>query len=139
MKLNLIRFPSAQGATRGVLAVDGRAFCFTLEDEVREVPGRAVAAWKVPGKTAIPRGTYRVIINRSPRFGRDLPLLVDVPGFSGIRIHPGNTADHTEGCILVGTLDGAARVANSRATFDALFAAMLLAQGKGEAITMTIE
>jgi hypothetical protein len=80
--------------------------CYTLEDPVREVPGQPVTNWKVPGQTAIPRGTYGLTVTRSVRFsakaGHDvfLPLLADVPGFSGVRIHGGNTAADTEGCIL---------------------------------------
>lgn len=75
--------------------------CWTLEDVVREAPGKPVEAWKVNGQTAIPRGAYAVRVTRSARFGVDLPLLLDVPGFAGIRIHGGNTAADTEGCILV--------------------------------------
>lgn len=75
--------------------------CWTLEDVVREIPGQPVTAWKIKGRTAIPRGTYPMCVTRSNRFGVDLPLLLDVPGFDGIRIHGGNTAADTEGCILV--------------------------------------
>jgi hypothetical protein len=60
--------------------------CWTCEDEVREVPGQPVATWKVPGKTAIPAGIYEVDITMSQRFGRDLPVLLAVPGFTGVRI-----------------------------------------------------
>lgn len=75
--------------------------CWTLEDVVREIPGQPVTAWKVKRETAIPRGTYTMCVTRSNRFGVDLPLLLDVPGFEGVRIHGGNTAADTEGCILV--------------------------------------
>lgn len=75
--------------------------CWTLEDAVREVPGQPVAAWKVRGRTAISCGSYGVVVTMSKRFGKLLPLLVDVPGFAGVRIHGGNTAADTEGCILV--------------------------------------
>lgn len=75
--------------------------CWTLEDVVREIPGQPVTAWKIKRETAIPRGTYTMCVTRSNRFGVDLPLLLDVPGFEGIRIHGGNTAADTEGCILV--------------------------------------
>ncbi len=139
MNLQLIRYPSKGGATRGVLFIDGRAFCMTLEDETREVPGKPVAAWKVPGQTAIPRGTYAVQITPSARFKRDLPLVVGVPGFDGIRIHPGNTAADTEGCILVGQPSGPYDVAKSRDTFEPLFAALCLARDRGEQITLKVE
>lgn len=102
MTLRLIREPSVAGATLGSLYVDDVRFCDTLEDELRERPLQRVSAWKVPGQTAIPAGRYRVVLTRSPRFGMVLPLLEDVPGFTGIRIHAGNTHGDTEGCILVG-------------------------------------
>lgn len=88
----------------------------TLEDTVREA-----GAAKVYGKTAIPAGMYRVIITHSPKFGRQMPLLVDVPGYEAIRIHPGNTEVDTEGCILVGTTRTADAISNSRTAFGELF------------------
>lgn len=124
MRLRLIREPSA-GATFGSLYVNDVWQCWTLEDEIRERPGQPVAAWKVKGQTAIPAGRYRVVVTMSARFNRELPLLVDVPGFSGIRIHPGNTPADTEGCILPGRFRGASAtrfsILESRAAFDALF------------------
>lgn len=96
MELLLQRDPTADGVTLGQLFVNGTPFCFTLEDAVR-APGV-----KVPGQTAIPFGRYRVIVTESQRFGRRLPLVLDVPGFTGIRIHEGNTVTDTSGCILVG-------------------------------------
>jgi hypothetical protein len=125
--LRLIREPSLQGATLGCLFVDGHWQAFTLEDELREVPGQPVDAWKVPGETAIPAGVYRVVITYSQRFQRPLPLLVDVPGFSGIRLHPGNTIADTSGCVLVGRDRHAGRVLQSRKAFADLFAALTLA------------
>lgn len=94
MNLRLIREPSTQGTTLGVLFTDGRFRAFSLEDEIRDV--------KVPGQTAIPAGRYRVRVSWSIKFSRPLPELVDVPNFSGIRIHAGNTKADTEGCILLG-------------------------------------
>lgn len=81
--------------------------CYTLEDKVREVEGQPVSQWKVQDQTAIPKGNYVVKVTYSNRFKVNLPLLLDVPGFTGIRIHSGNHSGNTEGCILVGeTWDG---------------------------------
>lgn len=68
---------------------------------------------KVFGKTAIPEGTYRVVVTHSPRFKRELPLLLDVPYFVGIRIHRGNSAEHSSGCVLVGENKIKGKVINS--------------------------
>lgn len=102
MRLTVQRSPSVGGATIGKLYIDGAFVCHTLEDEVRELPGVPVAAWKIHGETAIPSGVYRVILESSQRFGPDTITLCDVPGFAYIRAHAGNTADHTEGCLLLG-------------------------------------
>lgn len=96
MKLKLIRKPSANEATIGSLYIDDVFECFTCEDVIR-LPGV-----KVNGKTAIPPGTYEIVITMSNRFKKLMPLLLHVPGFEGIRIHPGNTSADTEGCILPG-------------------------------------
>lgn len=103
----LSRQPSSSECTIGDMwaSEDGETtwarLCWSLEDVVREVPGQPVASWKIHGKTAIPRGRYRVIVDHSEHFGKDLPHLLDVPGFDGVRIHGGNTAADTEGCVLV--------------------------------------
>lgn len=103
MRLTLTRLTSVNGATTGELTdAQGEHLCYTLEDVVREVPGQPVESWKVPGRTAIPRGTYRVVFVNSQRFGPNTLSLCDVPGFDAIRMHAGNTADDTEGCILLG-------------------------------------
>lgn len=120
MKLRLLREPSALDATLGLLLVDGRWFCWTLEDVVREVAGQPVAAWKVPGATAIPFGRYTVRVTMSARFKRPLPLVEGVPGFEGIRFHRGNTAKDTEGCIIVGATRGPAFVGQSTTMEDRL-------------------
>lgn len=95
MHIKITRNKPINGTTIGNLFVDGVFVCYTLEDMVREV--------KIPHATAIPTGTYKVIFTMSNRFKKVLPLLVDVPGFEGVRIHSGNTIADTEGCVLVGT------------------------------------
>lgn len=121
-------------ATIGDLFVDGVHECFVLEDTVREVSGRPVASWKVSGQTAIPAGTYRIVIDRSPLFSLRVskkfkasldiytPHLLDVSGYSGIRIHPGVRAEDTEGCLCPGRTHtpGEALVGESRLAMTAL-------------------
>lgn len=104
MKLVLTREPSSEQATIGGLRLLGHPelICYTLEDPVREIPGVPVVEWKRYGVTAIPAGEYQVWITYSNRFKRPLPLLLGVPGFEAIRIHSGNTAADTTGCIIVG-------------------------------------
>jgi hypothetical protein len=120
--LTLVREASVEDHTYGVLYLGGVWFCHTLEDRVRPT--------KIPGQTAIPAGRYQVIISMSPRFKRPLPLLLAVPGFEGIRIHPGNTAEDTEGCILPGYARGQNSVLQSRAAFDGLFSHLQVARGQ---------
>ena len=96
MHLELKRLYYLKQCTIGTLSIDGLFVCYTLEDIVRP------AGAKIPGATAIPEGEYRVIVDWSNRFQRFMPKLLDVPGFEGIRIHPGNTHKDTSGCILVG-------------------------------------
>lgn len=103
--LTLKRVYPTDDYTIGELYIEGEYFCDTLEDTVREK--------KIAGKTAIPYGKYEVIVNRSPRFKRELPLLLDVPNFTGIRIHRGNDAEDTSGCILVGENKVKGKVINS--------------------------
>lgn len=133
MKLTLQRRPSAHGCTIGSLCVDDAFECYTLEDVVR------ADGIKIAGETAIPPGTYTIDITLSPRFGRLLPLLLSVRGFIGIRIHPGNSAKDTEGCILVGCdVVGEAWISQSRRAFEALFAKLQAAHAKGEAISIEV-
>ncbi len=109
MKLILARKDLQAERTIGELRTEGGDFLgYTMEDTVRP------AGEKVPGKTAIPAGTYEVTITFSDRFKRPLPLLLNVPMFTGIRIHPGNTEVDTEGCILVGKHREGDRITESR-------------------------
>lgn len=102
MNLKLLRTKFFETHTIGQLYIDDEYFCFTLEDPVREVPGKDVNEWKIPEVTAIPTGTYDVVLRNSPKFGPDTITILNVPGFSFIRVHSGNTADDTEGCPIVG-------------------------------------
>jgi len=122
-------------SSMGQLLVDGTFECFTLEDCCR--PGN-IHAVKIPGQTAIPVGRYKVIVDRSTRFKRDLPHLLEVPGFEGIRIHPGNTDRDTEGCILVGTGRTPDALVESRKAFDALMAKLQGALAAGQRVTIDV-
>ena len=115
MLIEVKRFEFKDTYTVGKMYIDNIYECYTLEDVVRK-------GAKVNGQTAIPTGTYNLIINHSNRFNRDLPLLENVPNFTGVRIHAGNTSAHTEGCILVGTTwTGKDFIGNSRVAFNKLF------------------
>lgn len=135
MKLTVRRNYKGEAYTIGALYVDGVYLCDTLEDRVRDLPREA----KVPGQTAIPPGTYPVIVNRSPKFGRELPRLQDVPNFEGVLIHRGNTATDTAGCILVGENKVKGKVINSTGYELTLTTAIKSAIERGETVTITIE
>lgn len=97
---------------------DGRKYCNCLEDEDRGLTSdmslEQIKAIKVKGKTAIPTGRYKVVITYSQRFKKDMPLLLNVKGYEGIRIHSGNTQEDTEGCLLCGLNDKVGMISNSR-------------------------
>ena len=132
MHLLLTRTLFSPRATIGTLAVDGVFACHVLEDAVRRV--------KVRGQTAIPAGTYEVTITYSRRFRQPLPLLLAVPGYEGVRIHSGNDAAATEGCLLVGRYapERPDWVADSRAAFARLFAQLRAGLADGQRLWLTI-
>lgn len=111
--------------TIGKLYIDGKYVCDTLEDRDRGLDDSMneedIKKKKVYGETAVPYGTYKVSITYSNKFKKMLPLIENVKGFSGIRIHSGNTAKDSLGCILVGENKEVGKVINSRKTFDKLF------------------
>jgi hypothetical protein len=135
MELKLNRIFLGSSATIGELLVNDKHLCDTLEDRVRP------EGEKVYGKTAIPEGTYEVKLTHSPRFKKILPEILNVPNFSGIRIHTGNSSKDTEGCILVGTWDGEKEdwVGNSRIAFDELMALLEEATNNKEKVTITVK
>ncbi|HWQ32535.1 MAG TPA: DUF5675 family protein [Blastocatellia bacterium] len=131
MELVLNRKFLTDRATIGELArADGQHICWILEDVVRSA--------KIKGRTAIPAGRYRIGITMSPRFKRKLPLLLDVPYYTGVRIHPGNSAEDTEGCLMPGLVRGTNFVGQSRAAFDKVFSLIASALAKGEECWITI-
>lgn len=136
MKLIIHRQIFSDKSSVGTLYVNGLKECHTLEDRDRHLED---GGEKVYGETAIPRNTYKVVITYSNRFKQPMPLLVDVPQFEGIRIHPGNTDQNTEGCILVGVGIGQDRLYNSRQAYERLFNKLEAAEALGEEITIEIQ
>ena len=112
MKIKVDRIYKGESYTIGKMYLNGEYFWDTLEDAIRPV--------KIPNETAIPAGTYKVEVTYSPRFKRNLPLLIDVPNYTGIRIHNGSNKDHTSGCILVGFNTSKGILSDSRKISDQL-------------------
>lgn len=112
MELTLQRKTFNEKFTLGELFIDGVFFCYTVEDKVRDV--------KIKGVTAIAYGRYKMIVNMSNRFKKEMPLLLDVPFFDGVRVHSGNTAEDSEGCIIVGMVKTDNGVGMSRVAFTKL-------------------
>lgn len=134
MELKLNRIFLGSSATIGELYVDGEHIADTLEDRVRP------EGEKVYGKTAIPEGTYEMVLSYSPRFKKILPEILNVPNFTGIRIHCGNSSADSSGCILVGTWDGEKEdwVSDSKIAFNKLMSLLQEAVDNKEEITITI-
>lgn len=132
MDLRLERFLFSDNTAIGKIYVNNTYECYTLEDKVRKDK-------KIFGETAIPYGRYRIIITYSNRFKRNLPLLVGVPDYSGIRIHPGNTEHDTLGCILPGQSYKKDMVFSSKKAFDKLFDRIQDAENKEEEIWIEIK
>lgn len=121
MNLTVNRTHATANCHMGELLVNGAPFCYTLE------PGRDV-----------PAGTYQVLVTFSPKFDRPMPLVTGVPGFSGIRIHTGNTAQDTEGCLLVGVTRNTDEewIGASRIAFERLFPLICAAENDGETVSI---
>lgn len=107
------------GYVIGRVYIDGEFFCNSLEDKDRGLlqfqSVAEILSVKIAGATAIPAGDYKVTRTYSPRFKRLVPQVMNVKGFSGVRIHAGNSAADTEGCILLGYNTMIGRLSNSRA------------------------
>lgn len=154
MKLKLIRKWKKENYTIGQLYVDGEFFSNTIEDKDRgmssDMPLDKILFLKKPGITAIPTGTYEVVLNvQSNKYKKSktmmqfnnayMPRLLNVPGYDGILIHPGNSAVDTEGCIIPGKNDKLGWVSNSTNYFKQLYNKMKIAsKSRGEKITIEI-
>lgn len=126
MKLTLIRITNKATYCIGKLYIDGVYECDVIEDTDRGLDNSMsvdeILKKKIKGETAIPTGLYKVEITYSPKYKRMMPLLIGVKGYSGVRIHSGNTSKDTEGCLLVGRNTVVGMVTDSRNTYQRLFA-----------------
>lgn len=140
MNLTLQRTHATGPATFGKLFADGAFLCYTLEDEVREIPGEPVQIWKIHGVTAIPTGRYLVTLEDSPKFGPDTLTVNQVVGFIGVRMHAGNTTKDTEGCPLLGLAiyGGGIVGGTSRPAVDLVKHAVKQAWAGGEQVWMEV-
>lgn len=135
MKIILRRVVRDKDYTVGILVVDGKHFGYTCEDEVRAV------GEKIANQTAIPAGTYAIKMTMSQRFGKVAPILLDVPLFTGIRIHSGNSPADTSGCILVGynvNGIGPSTISYSEAACTALYGLITDAIKRKEDVSISI-
>ena len=132
MELKIIRKEFTESSTIGDFIIDNEFFCYSLEDTVRE------EGVKISGLTAIPEGRYRVIVDRSTRFRRAMPHILNVPNFEGIRIHNGNYPKDTEGCPLLGFTKSKDFVGDSRNAFNQFFDKLYMAL-RDEECWITIE
>ena len=135
MKIEVNRIFKASNYTIGELSVNNNYVCDTLEDKVR------VDGEKVYAETAIPTGTYTLVLLYSNRFKKVMPEILNVPNFSGIRIHCGNSSKDTEGCLLVGKWDGKTEnwISDSKNSYNKLYPLLEEAFNKKENITITIK
>ena len=142
MNIILNRIAKKAKYTIGKLYINDQYFCDTLEDTDRgltqSMTEQQIGSKKIYGETAIPTGTYRIIISYSNKFKKQMPLLLNVPGFAGIRIHSGNTEKDSLGCILVGKNKAVGKVLESRDTYSKLFS-ILQEANKKETIKITIK
>lgn len=143
MELKLTRKIFTEKSTVGSLSINGEFYCSVLEDKdiglTSAMSVNDIAKVKIQDMTCIPYGTYEVVISYSNNFKKQLPLLVGVKGFEGIRVHAGNTDADSRGCLLVGVYDLRLPdfVGNSKKTMDKLMLILLEALTK-EKIFITI-
>lgn len=133
MFILLHRIAKRANYTIGRLSIEDEYYCDTLEPTERE------GGVKIMGRTAIPKGVYRILITYSPRMRKKAPLLLNVPNFEGVRIHAGNTYNDTEGCILCGFNTIVGKLTQSKKTTDALVAKIADALKKGDKVHIKVE
>ena len=129
MRLTLKRIANKKDYCIGKLYINGKYFSDTLEDVDRGLDDSMsedeIKQIKIKGETAIPVGIYTVLLTYSPKYKKVMPLINNVKGYSGIRIHSGNSSKDTEGCLLVGKNTVVGRLTDSRNTYNALFKRLL--------------
>ena len=142
MELKLERKYRSNNYCIDKLYINGKYFSDALEDPDRGLTDtmslEEIKKIKIKGNTCIPYGTYNITITYSPRFKKNLPLLNNVKGFDGIRIHSGNTPQDTEGCLLLGLNKVKGRVVDSKVTVNKFIDIVQEALNKGEKVTITI-
>jgi len=137
MEFTLRRSPPSEKSTLGNLYLPGgELLCYTLEDCDRFLEKGGV---KIPKQTAIPRGRYEMVIAGSPRFGRPVPALLNVPQFTGVEIHPLNTPGETDGCIGPGMRTGIDRIFESWHALGLLLSWIAWAISKNEKLAVNVE
>jgi hypothetical protein len=138
MELKLVRKTFGNTFTKGKLFINSGFECYVLEDKDRKLE---VGGVKVQDSTCIPRGTYKVVWNHSQHFGKDMPQILNVPQFEGVRIHSGNSSKDTQGCLIVGstnTTDSSDWISASRDAVADLYPKIQKAFELGEEITIEI-
>ena len=142
MELKLIRKYRCSNYCIDKLYINNEYFSDALEDPDRGLTDsmslEEIQKIKIKGNTCIPYGTYNVTITYSPRFKRNLPLINNVKGFEGIRVHNGNTPQHTKGCVLLGFNKIKGQVVDSKVTVNKFIDIVQKALNKGEKVTITI-
>jgi hypothetical protein len=130
--------PSGETFVQSRVFIDGVAFSFCVEDQDRHLETEGISA-KVPKLTAIPRGVYPLSVTMSARFKKRLPFLDGVPGFSGVRIHGGNKAENSEGCLIFGATPTPTGVANCAGIIQLLIDRIDAAHAKNELCTIEVK
>lgn len=133
MNITVVREKFTPKSTISKMYIDGKFECYTLEDVVRPSTDP-----KVYGETAIPKGQYQLTIDYSPKYKRNMCHILNVPGFEGIRIHSGNKAEDTEGCLLVGTAMSEDFISGSKSAYSSFYPKVEKAFEAGDLITITI-